>query len=145
MVSQRSRQITHFYKVNHAPLCHFAIKQHSLEVQLKPSRGLGREGEIAVFLSLDGQVLMKASFTVLSLDLIGLPGKGYAMYVGAFQAEKDKQSGHWVLPRNWVPRSLEEIESKKRAAYRRRSAIRQLFIDACLGGGPALMADSDTH
>jgi uncharacterized protein VirK/YbjX len=214
-----SRQITHFYKVNHTPLCHFAIKEHSLEVQLKPSRGLGREGEIAVFLSLDGQVLMKASFTVLSLDLIGLPGKGYAMYVGAFQGEKntlelikettllmertkpshllfnvlqslaqtwglqaitgvsdsdhayagytrtlakrvktdydnvwqelggekDKQSGHWVLPRNWVPRSLEEIESKKRAAYRRRSAIRQSFIDACLGGGPALMADSDTH
>lgn len=211
-----SRQITHFHKINHTTLCRFAIKERSLEVQLRPSRGLGREGEIAVFLSLDGQVLMKASFTVLPLDLIGLPGDGHAMYVGAFQGEKntlelikettllmertkpshlllnvlqslaqtwnlqaitgvsdsdhayagytrtlakrvktnydhiwqelggekDKRTGHWVLPRNWLPRPLEEVESKKRAAYRRRSAIRQLFIDACLRGGPALMADA---
>jgi uncharacterized protein VirK/YbjX len=214
-----SHQINHFYQVNHATVCNFLVKDRSIEVQLCPSRGLGREGELAVFLSLDGQVLMKASFSVLSLELAGLPSKGHAMYVGAFQGEKNtlelikettllmertkpshllfnvlqslaknwnlhaivgvsdndhafagytrtlakrvklnydqiwqelggeknEQSGHWVLPRNWVPRPLEEIESKKRAAYRRRSALRQAFIDACTYGGPHLLASPHGH
>ncbi|MEY4316570.1 MAG: hypothetical protein RI902_378 [Pseudomonadota bacterium] len=214
-----SRQITHFYKVNHTTVCHFSVKDRSLEVQLRPARNLGREGELAALLCLDGQVLMKASFTVLPLESIGLPGQGYAMYVGAYQGEKntldlfkettllmertkpshllfnvlqslaqiwnlhaivgvsdddhayagytrtlakriktnydhiwqelggdkDKHSGHWLLPRNWVPRPLEEIESKKRAAYRRRNAIRQAFIDACTSGGPHLLANPDAY
>jgi uncharacterized protein len=218
LLSQYStKQITHFYKVNHTTVCHFSVKEHSLMVQLRPSRGLGREGEIAAFLSLDGHVLMKASFTVVPIELVGLPGKGHAMYVGAFQGEKntlelikettllmertkpshllfnvlqslsetwnlqaivgvsdndhayagytrtlakrvktnydniwqelggekDKRTGHWVLPRNWVPRPIEEIESKKRAAYKRRSALRQAFIDACVRGGPHLLAEEE--
>ncbi len=214
-----SRQITHFFKVNHTTVCQFSAKDRTLEVQLRPARGLGREGELAVFLLLDDLVLMKASFTVLPLDLIGLPGRGYAMYVGAYQGEKntlelfkettqlmertkpshllfnvlqslaqiwdlqaivgvsdddhafagytrtlarriktnydhiwqelggekDKHSGHWVLPRNWVPRPIEEIESKKRASYRRRSALRQAFIEACIQGGPTLMANPNAN
>jgi uncharacterized protein VirK/YbjX len=214
-----SRQITRFYKVNHTTLCHFSVKDRYLEVQLRTARGLGREGELAVFLSLDGQALMKASFTVLPLEMIGLPGQGYAMYVGAYQGvknsldlfkettllmertkpshllfnvlqslaqtwnlhaivgvsdndhaysgytrtlakrvknnydhiwqelggEKDQRSGHWVLPRNWTPRPLEEIESKKRAAYRRRNALRQAFLDACTTAGPQLLANPDEH
>jgi uncharacterized protein VirK/YbjX len=213
-----SQQISHFYQVNHITICNFLVKDRSIEVQLRPSRGLGREGELAVFLSLDGQVLMKASFSVLSLDLIGIPGKGHAMYVGAFQGEKNtlelikettllmertkpshllfnvlqslaknwnlhaivgvsdndhafagytrtlakrvklnydqiwqelggeknEQSGHWVLPRNWAPRPIEEIESKKRAAYRRRCALRLAFIDACATGGPHPLAEEET-
>lgn len=220
LLSQYSnQQITHFYKVNHTTVCQFSAKDRTLEVQLRPARGLGREGELAVFLLLDDQVLMKASFTVLPLELIGLPGKGYAMYVGAYQGEKntlelfkettqlmertkpshllfnvlqslaqvwdlqaivgvsdddhafagytrtlakrvktnydhiwqelggekDKDSGHWALPRNWVPRPIEEIESKKRAAYRRRSALRQAFIDACAQGGPILMSNPNEN
>jgi uncharacterized protein VirK/YbjX len=218
LLSQYStKQITHFYKVNHTTVCHFSVKERSLLVQLRPSRGLGREGEIAAFLSLDEHVLMKASFTVLPIDLIGLPGKGHAMYVGAYQGEKntlelikettllmertkpshllfnvlqslaktwnlqaivgvsdndhafagytrtlakrvktnydhiwqelggekDEQSGHWVLPLSWIPRAIEEIESKKRAAYRRRSAMRQAFIDACARGSPHLLAEEE--
>ena len=209
-----SQQISHFYKLNHTTVCNFAVKDRLLEVQLRPSRGLGREGELAVFMCLDGQVLMKASFTVLPVDMIGLSGEGYAMYVGAYQGEKnslelfkettllmertkpshllfnvlqrlaniwklhaivgvndndhafagysrtlakrvktnydtiwqelggerDPHSGHWVLPRHWVPRPLEEIESKKRSAYRRRNALRQAFLDACAGGGAHLLA-----
>ncbi len=210
-----SRHITHFYKVNHTTLCHFCVKDRTLEVQLRPARNLGREGELAAMLCLDGQVLIKASFTVLPLEAIGLPGQGYAMYVGAFQGEKntldlfkettlvmertkpshllfnalqslakiwnlhaivgvsdndhayagytrtlakrvktnydhiwqelggekDKRTGHWVLPRSWAPHPIEEIESKKRSAYRRRSALRQAFISACAGGSPHLLAE----
>jgi uncharacterized protein VirK/YbjX len=58
--------------------------------------------------------------------------------------EKNEQSGHWVLPRNWAPRPIEEIESKKRAAYRRRCALRLAFIDACARGGPHLLAEEET-
>ena len=209
-----SQQVSHFYKVNHTTLCNFLVKDRSILVQLRPSRGLGREGELAVFLSVDGQTLMKASFTVLPLELIGMSGQGQAMFVGAYQGEKNSldlfkettllmertkpshllfnalqslakiwdlhaivgvsdsdhafagytrtlakrvktnydhiwqelggekttQSGHWVLPRNWVPRPLEEVESKKRAAYRRRNALRQAFMDACASGSPQLLA-----
>lgn len=214
-----SQQITHFYKVNHTTLCHFSVKDRSLEVQMRIARNLGREGELAVMLCLDGLVLMKASFTVLPLELIGMPGQGHAMFVGAYQGEKnsldlfkettllmertkpshllfnvlqslaqtwnlqaivgvtskrhayasytktlakrvktnyddiwqelggekDEKSGHWLLPRNWAPRPLEEVESKKRAAYRRRNTLRQAFIDACVSGGPNLIAMQNTH
>jgi uncharacterized protein VirK/YbjX len=69
-----SRQITHFYKVNHTPLCHFAIKEHSLEVQLKPSRGLGREGEISSTKNetLSWQQFLSASDPSISTDLNGI-------------------------------------------------------------------------
>lgn len=85
-------RIRHFYKLNHTNVCSFTIKDHLIEVRLCPARGLGREGELAVFLCLDGKVLIKASFTVLPLDLLGLTGHGHAMFVGAFQGEKDSLS-----------------------------------------------------
>ncbi len=217
LANYSSTQIVHFYKKSHSTVCNFAVKERVLEIQLRPSRGLGREGELAVFMCLDGQVLMKASFTVLPFSMIGLNGEGYAMYVGAYQGEKntlelfkettllmertkpshllfnvlqslaqvwnlhaivgvsdndhafagytrtlakrvktnydtvwqelggeiDTQSGHWVLPCHWVPRPIEEVESKKRAAYRRRNALRQAFIDACVSGGPNLLPKSN--
>jgi uncharacterized protein VirK/YbjX len=81
--------IISFYQNSHSTVCTFAVKERQIEVQLRPARDLGREGELAVILCLDGQVVMKASFTVLSHDDIGLPSKGYAMFVGAFQGEKN--------------------------------------------------------
>ena len=197
--------IQHFYKRHHTTIGSFTIKDRVMEVRLCPSRGLGREGELALFLCLDGKVLMKASFTVLPLDWLGLSGSGHAMFVGAFQGEKDSlalfkeatqlmertkpahlifsalqglaqiwnlqailgvsdqlhafsgykttlakrvktnyddvwqelggeqstQHPHWVLPLTWVPRPESEIESKKRSAYRRRTALRQAFLQAC--------------
>lgn len=210
-----SQQITHFYKVNHTTVCQFAVKDRLVEVQLRPARGLGREGELAAFICLDGQVLMKASFTVLPFDVMGLPGKGHAMYVGAFQGEKNtlelfkettllmertkpshllfnvlqslaqiwnlqaivgvsdnahayagytrtlakrvktnydhiweelggekaKKGDYWILPSTWIPKDVAEVESKKRAAYRRRNALRQAFLDACASGAPHLLSD----
>ncbi len=209
-----NQQITHFYKVNHTTLCNFSVQTRSLNVQMRTARSMDREGELAVVLCLDNQALMKASFTVLPLELLGLPGPGHAMFVGAYQGEKnsldlfkettllmertkpshllfnvlqslaqtwnlraivgvsdndhayasytktlakrvktnyddiwqelggekDANSGHWVLPRNWVPRPLEEVESKKRSAYKRRNALRQAFIDVCTSGGPHLLS-----
>lgn len=198
-------QISHFYKLNHTTVCSFLVKDRLVEVQLRPARGLGREGELAVFLCLDRQILIKASFTVLPLNFLGHAGAGHALYVGAFQGAKDslelfkettqlmertkpshllfnvlqslakiwnlqaifgvsdslhayagykktlakrvktnydhiwqelggektRQLNHWVLPRAWIPRPESEIESKKRSAYRRRTALRQAFLEAC--------------
>lgn len=82
-------RIAHFYKVNHMTLFEFGIQDRRISVQLRPARGLGREGEMAVFLFLDGAPLVKASFTVLPMTSLGLAGEGYAMYVGAFQGERN--------------------------------------------------------
>jgi uncharacterized protein VirK/YbjX len=38
---------------------------------------------------------------------------------------------------------MQEIESKKRAAYRRRNAMRQAFMDACARGGPHLLVEEE--
>lgn len=81
-------QIEQFYQSNLANICAFPVKDQMIEVQMRPARGLGREGELALFLSLDGQVLMKASFSVLPMHLLGLTGNGHAMFIGAFQGEK---------------------------------------------------------
>jgi uncharacterized protein VirK/YbjX len=204
-------QISHFYKVNHTTISRFPVKDRLVEVRLRPARGLGREGELAIFICLDGQVLIKASFTVLPLDMLGHTGPGHAMYVGAFQGEKNalelfkettqlmertkpshlllnalqslahiwnlqaivgvsdnvhayagykttlakrvktnydqvweelggeksSQHDHWVLPRTWVPRPECEIESKKRSAYRRRTSLRQAFLETCTSNSAA--------
>ena len=207
-----SHQIAHFYKMNHITLCEFPVKDRRLGVQIRPARGLGREGEIAIFLCLDDHALMKASFTVLPLSLLGVAGDGHAMVVGAFQGEKQsldrikettqlmerikpahllfnvlqsfaqvwqlqtivgvsdsthayasykrtlakrvktnydaiwqelggeqlRNRPHWVLPRNWQPKPEAEVESKKRAAYKRRNVLRQSFMNACTEAAPHL-------
>lgn len=81
-------QIDQFYQKNRATICAFAVKDRLMEVLMRPARGLGREGELAIYLSLDGQMLMKASFTVLPLHLLGLKGSGHAVFIGAFQGQK---------------------------------------------------------
>jgi uncharacterized protein VirK/YbjX len=219
LANYSSEQIIHFYKKSHSTVCNFAIKDRQVEVLLRPALNLGREGELAAVLCLDGQVLMKASFTVLPNDAMGLPGTGYAMFVGAFQGEKntlelfkeltllmertkpshllfnvlqslahtwrlqtiagvsdsahayasysqtlakrvktnydqiweelggerDKQGVYWILPCTWVAKDVSEVESKKRAAYRRRNALRQAFLDACASSAPALLHGPNAH
>jgi uncharacterized protein VirK/YbjX len=47
---------------------------------------------------------------------------------------KDLSNGLWVLPLTWSARPENEIESKKRAAYRRRNALKENFMDMCRQG-----------
>lgn len=56
---------------------------------------------------------------------------------------KDQQGMHWILPSTWVAKDVSEVESKKRAAYRRRNALRQAFLDACESSSSALLQASN--
>lgn len=82
-------RICEFYKADHIVICSLPVKEQTIEVLLRPSRGLGREGELAIFLCIDKQVLMKASFTVLPAELLGLKSSGRVMYVGGFQGQRN--------------------------------------------------------
>ena len=177
-----------------------------ITASITPARGLGREGELAVLLSLNNEIVMQAAFTVLPADMLGLDGNGApVMFIGCLQGGKDSRErirrttllmervkpsvlmlnvlqsiaqawqlhaivavgsqthaysgyrrtlakrvrtdydtlwqelgatmqtplGHWQLPLQWVPQAEADIESKKRAAYRRRRLFRQEFMQAC--------------
>lgn len=203
-----AEQICEFYKAKQSTIAQISIKDKIFEIQLKPAGGLGREGELAAFFYLDGELLIKAAFTILPASLLGLPGSGNFMYIGGFQGARNAldrfkeatqilervkpahvffntlqtlaQSWHlegilatadsthayasykttlakrvktsydhtwselgatsqtskgiWSLPLVWEPRPESEIESKKRAAYRRRNTLRQNFMEACRSG-----------
>ena len=203
-----AEQICQFYKNKQVTVAQIEAKDKVFEIQLKPAGGLGREGELAAFFYLDGEMLIKTAFTILPATLLNQPGHGKYMYIGGFQgarnalerfkeatqilervkpahvffnvlqslaqawgldgilatsdnthayanykttlAKRVKTSydhtwtelgastqtpdGLWILPTTWTARPESEIESKKRAAYRRRNALRQHFMDTSKQG-----------
>lgn len=203
-----AQQICQFYKNQQTTVASINIKDKVFDIVLKPAFGLGREGELAVFLHFNGEVLIKASFTILPASVLSYRPQGNYMYIGGFQGERNtlerfKEATHtlerikpahllfnalqsiaqawkldgilatsdrthayanykttlakrvktsydhtwaelgasnqtannlWVLPITWTARPENEIESKKRAAYRRRNALRQNFMDTCKQG-----------
>ena len=184
------------------------IKGQMTEIELSAAFGLGREGELAVFLKFEEKVLYKATFTILPASEIGISAKGYVMYVGGFQGERNsneqikvatrvlerikpshllfhalqgiaqawglvgivattdndqvfasyrntlakrikasydstwlelgadtnRSNNFWTLPITWSARPENEIESKIRASYRRRNALKENFMDMCRQG-----------
>jgi uncharacterized protein VirK/YbjX len=66
-------------------LCELAIKEHTVQIFLHPARGLGREGELALTLTLDGVVLMRAAFSVLPSGMLGGEGDGATLVIGNLQ------------------------------------------------------------
>lgn len=81
--------IRHFYTTPHINISTQTIKDQVIDVLIQPSRGLGREGELALTLNLNNQVIMKTSFTIVPSEMLGIGGSGYAMFVGGFQGQRD--------------------------------------------------------
>jgi uncharacterized protein VirK/YbjX len=84
-----TQYIRHFYTTQHINISSLTIKDQVIDVLIQPARGLGREGELALTLNLNKHVIMKASFTVVPAELVGMNGAGYVMFVGGFQGQRD--------------------------------------------------------
>jgi uncharacterized protein VirK/YbjX len=81
--------VRHFYASSSIKISTLPINDSVIDVHIQPARGLGREGEFALMLQLNAQVIMKASFTVLPVEMLGIAGHGHVMYVGGFQGQKN--------------------------------------------------------
>jgi len=74
-----------FYENGPVSLAKIQHNDTNFEVVLSPSRGLAREGELAVTLLINGAVLLRSSVSILPAQMLGLPGDGHALFVGCFQ------------------------------------------------------------
>jgi uncharacterized protein VirK/YbjX len=74
-----------FYENGTFSLAKMQHNDTDFEVILSPSRGLAREGELAVTLIMNGAVLLRSSVSILPTQMLGLPGDGHALFVGCFQ------------------------------------------------------------
>lgn len=84
-----TQYIRHIYTTQHINISSLTIKDQIIDVLIQPARGLGREGELSVTLNLNKQVIMKASFTIVPSEMLGIGESGYAMFVGGFQGQRD--------------------------------------------------------
>lgn len=64
-------------------------EDHHVSISLHPSRGLGREGELELHLSLDGWVVMRSGFSVLPMLEYGAAESHRYLVVGALQGSRD--------------------------------------------------------
>ena len=74
-----------FYEKGSVSLAKVQHNDTDFEVLLSPSRGLAREGELAVTLHMNNAVLLRSSVSILPAQMLGLSGDGHALFVGCFQ------------------------------------------------------------
>ncbi|WP_310625324.1 DUF535 family protein [Limnohabitans sp.] len=59
-----------------------------ITLELEPGRGLGREGEFELHLKFNGAAVMRAAFSVLPADMVGMQGPGFVMAIGNMQGQR---------------------------------------------------------
>ena len=59
-----------------------------ISLELEPARGLGREGELALHLKLNGLAVMRAAFSILPAKKIGIQASGFVMVIGNMQGQR---------------------------------------------------------
>jgi uncharacterized protein VirK/YbjX len=59
-----------------------------ITIELEPGRGLGREGEFELHLKFNGAAVMRAAFSVLPTDMVGMQQPGFVMAIGNMQGQR---------------------------------------------------------
>ncbi len=59
-----------------------------ISLEVEPARGLGREGELAMHLKLNGVSVMRAAFSILPANMLGIQASGFVMVIGNMQGQR---------------------------------------------------------
>jgi uncharacterized protein VirK/YbjX len=59
-----------------------------ISLELEPARGLGREGELALHLKFNGVAVMRAAFSILPAEMLGIHEPGFVMAIGNMQGQR---------------------------------------------------------
>ena len=59
-----------------------------ISLELEPARGLGREGELALHLKFNGVAVMRAAFSILPAEMLGIQEPGFVMAIGNMQGQR---------------------------------------------------------
>ena len=81
--------VLEFYRSGSLQLAKWARDQNVVSVVLHPSRGLGREGELELHLCLDGQVVLRAAFSILLENDVEIIQQEHCLVIGAVQGSRD--------------------------------------------------------
>ena len=104
------------YRLGRLRVARWQREEHVVDVLLQPGRALDREGELELHLVFDGQVAMRAAFSILPDDFDHSIPQGNCMVLGAMQGSLD---------------GLEVLRSLARAME--RAQPRTIFLTALQG------------
>jgi uncharacterized protein VirK/YbjX len=89
MMSRHSSQaVVDFYKRGSFVYFKQTYPEGDITIELEPGRGLGREGEFELHLKFNGAAVMRAAFSVLPAEMVGIQEPGFVMAIGNMQGQR---------------------------------------------------------
>jgi uncharacterized protein VirK/YbjX len=88
MTRHSAATVIDFYKRGSYAFFVQTYPEGTITIELEPGRGLGREGEFELHLKFNGAAVMRAAFSILPADMVGLTGPGFVMAIGNMQGQR---------------------------------------------------------
>ena len=77
-----------FYKRGAQVFYTQTYSEGDISLVLEPARGLGREGELSLHLKFNGVAVMRAAFSILPAEMLGIQEDGFVMVIGNMQGQR---------------------------------------------------------
>jgi len=80
--------IVDFYKRGSYTYLTQSYPEGEITIDIEPGRGLGREGEFELHLKFNGAAVMRAAFSILPAEMVGIQTSGFVMAIGNMQGQR---------------------------------------------------------
>jgi uncharacterized protein VirK/YbjX len=89
LISQYSTStVLDFYKRGSQVYFTQTFPEGVISLELEPAKSLGREGELALHLKFNGVAVMRAAFSILPSEMVGIQAPGWVMVIGNMQGQR---------------------------------------------------------
>jgi len=88
MARHSSQEVVDFYKRGSYTFFKQSYPEGEITIEIEPGRGLGREGEFELHLKFNGAAVMRAAFSILPSQMVGIETPGYVMAIGNMQGQR---------------------------------------------------------
>lgn len=89
LMSRHSAQtVVDFYKRGSFAYFTQSYPEGNITLEIEPGRGLGREGEFELHLKFNGAAVMRAAFSILPAEMVGIQEPGFVMAIGNMQGQR---------------------------------------------------------
>jgi len=88
MARHCAQTVVDFYKRGSFTYLTQSYPEGDITIEIEPGRGLGREGEFELHLKFNGAAVMRAAFSILPADMVGIQVPGFAMVIGNMQGQR---------------------------------------------------------
>jgi uncharacterized protein VirK/YbjX len=88
LIRYSSQAVIDFYNCGSHTFFSQNYAEGLISLEVEPARGLGREGELAMHLKLNGFSVIRAAFSILPAQMLGMQGSSYVMVIGNMQGQR---------------------------------------------------------